>query len=258
MTPHNSANKDEITKTVLMPGDPQRAEYIAKNFLDDYKLISSIRNMTAYTGYYKGKKITVFPHGMGMPSVGIYVYELFKFYDVENIIRIGTCGAYNENLNIFDTILADKSYTIGNFAKSFNGIDEHIAEASKELNNKIENEAKSLGFNLLDYNALINQAENNSQDKKLILGNVICSEIFDYYVEDMDKFIGSFPKDLNIIASEMESFALFYLAKYFKRNASTLLTVVDNHYKKQEITAEERVKSLNNMITIALETAIKL
>lgn len=146
-------------------------------------------------------------------------------------------GAYNENLNIFDTILVDKSYTIGNFAKSFSGEEKHLENSSEELNKLIEDSANNLGI-------------------KLFKGNVICSEIFDYYVENVDDFIKSFPKDLNIIASEMESFALFYLANYFKKEASCLLTVVDSHYKNASISAEEREKSLNDMIKVALDTCL--
>lgn len=237
MTPHNEANKNDIKSTVLMPGDPLRAKYIAENFLTEYKIVNNVRNMTAYTGKYKGKEITVFPSGMGMPSIGIYAYELYKFYDVENIIRIGSCGAYDATLNIFDTILVDKSYTKSNFAYSFNEKECHIASATKKLNEDIFNTAQKLKLNL-------------------IKANVICSEIFDYYVEDINKFINSFPKDLNITAAEMESFALFYIAKYFHKNAATLLTVVDSHYKNQVISAEQREKSLNAMIKIALETSI--
>ena len=117
-TPHNNANINDIAKTVIMPGDPLRAKYIAENFLENSKLVNSVRNMLAYTGTYKGKEITVFASGMGMPSIGIYCYELYKFYNVDTIIRIGSCGAYTEDLNIFDTILIDRTYTEGNFAKA--------------------------------------------------------------------------------------------------------------------------------------------
>ena len=115
-TPHNEAKLGEIAKTVIMPGDPLRAKYIAENFLENAKLVNQVRGIFAYTGTYKGNEVTVMASGMGMPSMGIYCYELYKFYDVENIIRIGSCGAYNEKLNLFDTILVDKSYTEGNFA----------------------------------------------------------------------------------------------------------------------------------------------
>lgn len=238
MTPHNEANLGDIAETVLMPGDPLRAKYIADNFLTDVKIINSVRNMFSYTGYYKGKKITVFSSGMGMPSCGIYTYELYKFYNVQNIIRIGTCGAYNPNLNILDTILVDQSYTIGNFAKALDFNDEHLVSSSETLNEKVLEAAKESNINL-------------------IKGNTFCSEVFDYYT-DLDKFMALFPKDLNLIASEMEAFALFYTAKHFNKNASCLLTVVDSHYQNKEITPEERQTSLNDMIQIALETSLKI
>lgn len=235
MSIHCNAKKEDIEKTVLMPGDPLRAKYIAENFLENSRLVNTVRNMLAYTGTYKGKPVTVFSSGMGMPSMGIYSYELFKFYDVEKIIRIGSCGAYSEDLNLFDTILVDKSYTEANFAYSWNEREEHIAEANLELNNKLEETANKLNI-------------------PLIKGNSLCNEVFDGYLDDIEGFIARFPKDLNIIACEMEAFALFYMAKYFNKQAACLLTVVDSHYKNQESTSEERERSLNNMIKIALES----
>ena len=236
---HCNAKKEDIAKTVLMPGDPLRAKYIAENFLENARLVNTVRNMLAYTGTYKGKEITVFSHGMGMASMGIYCYELYKFYDVENIIRIGSCGAYSEDLNIFDTILVDKSYTEGNFAYEWNEKDCHLIESSEFLNKIIESTAKEIN---LPY----------------IKGNTLCSDCFDGYLESIPNLIKRFPKELNIIGAEMEAFALFYMAHYLGRQASCLLTVVDSHYKKQEISSEEREKSLNNMITLALESAIKI
>ena len=238
MTPHNEAKLEDIASTVLMPGDPLRAKYIADNFLTDVKLINSVRNMYGYTGLYKGKKITVFASGMGMPSMGIYCYELYKFYNVQNIIRIGSCGAYSPDLNIFDTLLVNNSYTEGNFAYALEGVNCHTIQADESLNNIIENCSKELNI-------------------PIVKGNVLCSEVFDYYVKNIDDLISRFPKDLNIIGAEMESFALFYTAKYLNRKAACLLTVVDSHYKNQAITAEEREKSLNNMIVLALESALK-
>ena len=235
MTPHNEAKKEDIADIVLMPGDPLRAKYIAENFLEDYKLVNSVRNMYGYTGYYKGKRLTVFASGMGMPSMGIYAYELYKFYDVKSIIRLGSCGAYSPDLNIFDTILVNTSYTEGNFAYGLEGVDCHRVFADKNLNESLTATAKKLGINLIS-------------------GDVLCSEVFDYYVKDLDALIKRFPKDLNIIGAEMESFALFYTAKYLNKKAACLLTVVDSHYKNQEISAEEREKSLNTMIKLALET----
>ncbi len=235
MSIHCNAEKKDIEKTVLMPGDPLRAKYIAENFLQDARLVNTVRNMLAYTGTYNKKPVTVFSSGMGMPSMGIYAYELFKFYDVENIIRIGSCGAYNEELNLFDTILVDKSYNEGNFAFAWNQKDEHVAEADRELNERLEETAKKIGI-------------------PYIKGNTYCNEVFDGYLEDMDGFIARFPKNLNIIACEMEAFALFYIAKYFRKKAACLLTVVDSHYKNQESTSEERERSLNSMIKIAMES----
>ncbi len=236
---HCNAKKEDIAKTVLMPGDPLRAKYIAENFLENARLVNTVRNMLAYTGTYKGKEITVFSHGMGMASMGIYCYELYKFYDVENIIRIGSCGAYSEDLNIFDTILVDKSYTEGNFAYEWNEKDCHLIESSKFLNEIIEDTANEINI-------------------PYIKGNTLCSDCFDGYLESIPNLIKRFPKELNIIGAEMEAFALFYMAHYLGRQASCLLTVVDSHYKKQEISSEEREKSLNNMITLALESAIKI
>lgn len=236
---HCNAKKEDIAKTVLMPGDPLRAKYIAENFLENARLVNTVRNMLAYTGTYKGKEITVFSHGMGMASMGIYCYELYKFYDVENIIRIGSCGAYSEDLNIFDTILVDKSYTEGNFAYEWNEKDCHLIESSEFLNEIIESTAKEINI-------------------PYIKGNTLCSDCFDGYLESIPNLIKRFPKELNIIGAEMEAFALFYMAHYLGRKASCLLTVVDSHYKKQEISSEEREKSLNNMIILALESAIKI
>lgn len=239
MTPHNEAKLEDIAKVVLMPGDPLRAKYIADNFLENAKLVNSVRNMFAYTGTYKGKRITVFASGMGMPSMGIYSYELYKFYGVETIIRIGSCGAYNENLNLLDTILVDNTYTEGNYAYELNEEDCHIMQASSDINAVIENTASELNI-------------------PYIKGNTLCSDCFDYYVKDVNSLIARFPKDLNIIGAEMEAFALFYNARLLGKNASCLLSVVDSHYKHQEISANDRQTSLNSMIKLALESAIRI
>ena len=239
MTPHINAKEEDIAKIVLAPGDPLRAKYIAENFLENYRLVNTVRNILAYTGTYKGKEITVFSTGMGMPSMGIYCYELYKFYNVETIIRIGSCGAYSADLNIFDTILVDKSYTEGNFAKALNNNDCHIIKASEDINSIIKETA-------------------HEKNIKLIEGNVLCSECFDYYIEDINVLLNRLPTEFNITAAEMESFALFYTAKYLNKKASCLLTVVDSHYKKQEISSEEREKSLNDMIVLALESCLNI
>lgn len=239
MTPHNEAKIGDIAKIVIMPGDPLRAKYIADNLLENVTLVNSVRNMFGYTGFYKGTKLTVFASGMGMPSMGIYSYELYKFYNVDTIIRIGSCGAYSPDLNLFDTILVDNAYTEGNYAFELTGKKENLAASSTEINSVIESTSKELAL-------------------PIIKGNTLCSDCFDYYVKDVNELIARFPKDLNIIGAEMEAFALFYNAKYLNKKASCLLTVVDSHYKNQEISAQERQTSLNNMIKIALESAIKL
>lgn len=238
MTPHNEAKIEDIAENVIMPGDPLRAKYIAENFLTDAKLINSVRNMFAYTGNYEGKRVTIFPSGMGMPSMGIYCYELFKFYNVQNIIRVGSCGANIQELELFDTVLVDKSYNMGNFSLALTGEDNHICPASEELNSVIKKTA----------------AQSNIE---LVEGNSICSEVFDFYV-DMKKYMSLFPKDLNLIVSEMEAYALFSTAKLLGKKAACLLSVVDSKFKKENATSDEREKSLNNMIEISLKTTLDL
>ena len=156
-TPHNEANLGDIAKTVIMPGDPLRAKYIAENFLEDYRLVNSVRGMFAYTGKYKGKEISIMAHGMGMPSVGIYSYELYKFYDVENIIRIGSCGGYKPDAKLFDIILSSAVFSESNYALTLNNEDCHIAFPSSELNEIIKNVA----------------TENNIS---LTVGNTVCTD----------------------------------------------------------------------------------
>ena len=241
MTPHNEAKIEDISNIVLMPGDPLRAKYIADTFLDNAKLVNTVRNMFGYTGFYKGKKITVFASGMGMPSIGIYSYELYKFYNVEKIIRIGSCGAYSPELKLLDTILVNGSYTEGNFAYNMNNEKCNIVYGDKLLSDNIEDSAKSLNINL-------------------VKANVACTECFDAYTPNPQQYVERLPKEYNIVASEMESFALFYTAKVLNKKAACLLTVVDSNYKdieNKQLTSEERELSLNNMIEVALEAAIK-
>lgn len=236
---HNEAKFGEIAKTVLMPGDPMRAKYITENFLEEYKLVNQVRSMYAYTGKYKGKELTVMASGMGMPSMGIYSYELYKFYNVENIIRIGSCGGHTEELNVLDIVLVDNSYTEGNFANNMTGTESHIVQASSSLNKTIEDTAKEL-------------------NQKYIKGNMACTECFDPYLDNPLLFVNRLPKEYHILGSEMESFALLYTAKYFRKNASCLLTVSDSLCKSEELTAEQRQNSMNSMIKLALESAIKV
>ena len=237
-TPHNEAKIDEIAKTVIMPGDPMRAKYIAENFLENYKLVNKVRGMYAYTGKYNGKEITVMASGMGMPSMGIYCYELYKFYNVENIIRIGSCGSYKPELKLFDIILADQVFSEGNFALTLNNDNCHIANASSELNNIVEETAK----------------ENNIS---IVKGNTVCTDCFDVYMTDVNQFLNRVPNNFNPVSAEMEAFALFYVAKVLNKKACCLMSVVDSKYIKDIATPEERESGLNNMIKLALDSSLK-
>lgn len=232
-TAHIEANMEDIAKKVLLPGDPLRCKYIADNFLTDVKIVNNVRNMTAYTGFYNGERITVFPSGMGIPSVGIYAYELYNIYQVEEIIRIGTSGSNNKDLDLLDVVLAESSYSISSFPKAFDGDDINYIESDKELNNKI-----------------INSAKNNNIELKV--GSIITSDIFDPYI-DFEKYIKNYSSDVNYLAMEMEAFGLFYIAKKFNKKASALMTVVDIIGKDQSISSEDRQNSLNEMIKIALD-----
>lgn len=233
MTPHNEAKLEDIAKTVIMPGDPLRAKYIAETFLTDYKLVNKVRNMFAYTGYYKNKKITIMASGMGMPSMGIYSYELFKFYNVENIIRVGSAGAYTEDLNLYDVVLVNESYSKSSYAKT-QGYEEEIIKASAYLNEKIKETAQKL-------------------NKEVRHSRIHSTDVF---YADTD--INYLYNEKQCLCTEMESFALFYNALKLNKNAACLLTISDNLITKEETTAEERQNAFNDMIEIALETAISL
>ena len=238
-TPHNEANKGDIAKTVVMPGDPLRAKYIAENFMENYKLVNQVRGMYAYTGTYKGKELTVMAHGMGLPSVGIYTYELFKFYDVENIIRIGSCGGYKPELKLFDIILSENVFSESNYALTLNNDDCHIVSSNAEINSIIEKTAKESSLNIVS-------------------GNTVCTDCFDVYMTDVNKFLDRIPDNFNPVAAEMEAFALFYNAKLLNKKASCLMSVVDSKFIKDIATPEERQTGLNNMIKLALDSAINI
>ena len=238
-TPHNEANLGDIAKTVIMPGDPLRAKYIAENFLDNYKLVNSVRGMYAFTGNYKGKEITVMASGMGMPSMGIYSYELYKFYGVENIIRIGSCGAYRPDLKLFDIVLSENVFSEGNFALTLNNENCHIVSSNKDLNDVIKSTANQTNINILS-------------------GNTVCTDCFDVYMTDVNQFLTRIPENFNPTAAEMEAFALFYVAKVLNKKAACLMSVVDSKYIKEIATPEERQTGLNNMIKLALESAVLL
>lgn len=237
MTPHNSAKKGEIAKTVIMPGDPMRAKYIAEKYLTDYRLVNEVRGMYAYTGLYKGKEVTVMAHGMGMPSMGIYAYELYKFYDVAEIIRIGSCGAYVEDMKLFDIILSTACYTESSFALTLNNDLCHIAYSDEDLNIKIGKVAYQ-------------------NEIKLYRGMTACLDCFDVYMTDVNKFFDRMPNDIKPIAAEMEAFSLFYIAKMLGKKAACLMSVVDSKYIKDVATAEEREQGLDKMIKLALDSVL--
>ena len=238
-TPHNEANPGDIAKTVIMPGDPLRAKYIAENFLENTKLVNQVRGMFAYTGTYKGKNLTIMASGMGMPSMSIYSYELYKFYNVENIIRIGSCGAYRPELKLFDIVLSEGVYSESNYALTFNNDNCHFVNASKELNTIIQETAKECNLTLY-------------------AANTVCLDCFDPYMPDINQFLSRLPSDLNSYSGEMEAFSLFYNANYFNKKASCLMTVVDSKFIKNLATIEERQTGLNNMIKLALDSSLKL
>ena len=235
MTPHIEAEKGSIAKTVIMPGDPLRAKFIAENYLTDYKLVNSVREMFAYTGKYKSKEITVMASGIGMPSIGIYSYELFTEYDVDNIIRVGTAGAYTDELNLFDLVLARDAYSESSFETTQSGIDEDVLASNEELNQVILNTAKDL-------------------NKKVVYGRIHSSDVFykenNNFKELYDKY--------HCLAVEMESFALFHTANRCHKKAACLLTISDSLVTHAETTSEQRQNSLYEMIELALEAAIRL
>ena len=232
-TPHINPPKDNlIAKTILMPGDPLRAKFIADTFLTNVIKFNEVRNMYGYTGYYNGKKISVMGSGMGMPSIGIYSYELYKFFNVEKIIRIGSCGAYSSDLHIYDTVLVTEAYSESSYAAVQSGNKSSVIESSKELDNSLENAAKKL-------------------DIPLHKGRIHSSDVF--YRETFN--YKDFYSKTNCLGVEMESFALFNNAKVLNKQAACLLTVSDSFVTQQETTASERQSAFTNMMKIALELA---
>lgn len=232
-TPHNSAKIGDIAKTVLMPGDPLRAKYIAETFLENPVLFNTVRNMYGYTGTYKGKKISVMGSGMGMPSIGIYSYELFQFYGVERIIRIGSAGSYTNDLKLFDVLLVTDAWSESHYAKVQSGTNKHVIKSSKILNNRLEKAAKKL-------------------DIAIHKGRVHSSDVF--YRQNGTDFKALFEKQ-QCLAVEMESFALFHNAEVLGKQAACLLTISDSLVTKAETTAQERETAFTNMMKIALEMA---
>ena len=230
-TPHIESKIEDIAKVVIMPGDPLRAKYIAETYLEDYKLVNKVRNCFAYTGYYKGKRVTVMASGMGMPSIGIYSYELFKFYDVDTIIRVGSSGAYTDKLNLYDVVLVDGAYSDSAYALAQNGETRNILHGNDEVNNHIKEVAEKLNI-------------------PIHFVNIHSSDIF--YKEN-DNFPELYEK-YGCAAVEMESFALFHNANVCGKKAACLLTISDNLVTHAETTPEERQNSFNQMIELALES----
>lgn len=235
MSVHISAKKGEIAKVVLQPGDPLRAKYMAENFLENPRLVSQTRNIFYYTGEYKGKTITIGASGMGAPSIGIYSYELYTEYDVETIIRIGTCGAYTTDLKLYDILNVNQAASESTYAKYAWEIEGDLIPHQGKAFDIINETAKELSLNTIST-------------------NIHTSDIF------YRKNIGTpeVAKKHQCPAVEMEAFALFANAKHLGKNAATILTVSDIIPTREEISAEEREKALKVMMTLALEVAIKL
>ncbi len=231
MTAHINCKKEEIAKTVIMPGDPKRAKFIADKFLTDVKVYNGVRGIYIYTGIYNNKEVSIMASGMGMPSMGIYSYELFKFYDVENIIRVGSCGSYTADINVYDLILASEAYSKSTFANLQNGSNETVISADEKLNNKIINKAKDLKL-------------------KLNVGRIHSSDVF-YTEIPVFKTMYSDHKCLGV---EMESFALFHNAKQLNKKAACILTVSDSFITNEETTPSERENSFTQMMKLALES----
>lgn len=231
MTAHIEAKKEEIASTVIMPGDPLRAKFITETYLEDYKLVNNVRGMLGYTGTYNGKRVTVMASGMGMPSIGIYSYELYKFYDVDTIIRVGSCGAYTDKLNLYDVVLTLSSFSESSYAYNQSGCGDKILKSNEETNEKIRLKAKEKSIDIIE-------------------GTIHSSDVF--YKEN-DNFKELYEK-YNCIAVEMESYALFHNANILNKKAACLLTVSDNLVTKEETTSEERQISFTKMIELALES----
>ena len=234
MSIHIESRKEDISDVVLMPGDPKRCEYIAKKFLANAKLVNNVRGMTAYTGYYKSKKITLFPSGMGCPSMGIYSYELFKDYGVNSIIRIGTVGAYTD-LKLKDIVLVTNSFTNSSYGKYLCNYSNAVIDSSLELNNIIEITSSTLNM-------------------KINKGNIYCSDVFYELNNDFKNKVQNY----SVIGVEMESFALFVNAKLLGKRASTLLMVSNSFLCEGELSSLEKEQGLDNMITLALESCLKI
>ena len=233
-TAHNHAKLGDIAKTVLMPGDPLRAKWIAETFLEDPKCFNTVRGMLGYTGKYKGVEVSIMGSGMGIPSIGIYSYELFKFYDVENVVRIGSAGAFKPEMNLFDVLLVEHAYSKSTYAKAAFGYTEDVMDPSPELNKILADTADKLG-------------------KKYWKG----------YVHSSDNFYSDFsidrePAPYDLLAAEMESFGLFANARHLGKKAACILTISDSIVDHKETTPEQRQTGFTEMMEVALNAAIEM
>ncbi|MCT4619967.1 MAG: purine-nucleoside phosphorylase [Marinisporobacter sp.] len=232
MTVHIGAKKGDIAETILLPGDPLRAKYVAENFLEDVTCYNTVRGMYGYTGTYKGRRISVQGTGMGMPSIGIYSYELISEYGVKNLIRIGSCGSYQADVKVRDVILAMSASTNSSYAEQYGLPGTYAPSASFDLLLKAKNIADEKGI-------------------PTKVGNILSSDIF--YNADVDAWKKW--AEMGVLAVEMEAAALYMNAAKLGANALTILTVSDSLVSHEETTAEEREKTLTDMIEIALELA---
>lgn len=235
-TPHIEVKElGVIAKTVLMPGDPLRAKFLAEKFLDNPVLFNHIRGMYGYTGTYKGHKVSIMGSGMGMPSIGIYSYELFAFYGVERIIRIGSAGSYVPECKLFDVIVVDKAFSESNYSFQQNGEKIDILESSRELTNTILATAKE-------------------QNIPYHFGTIHSSDVFYREEKDVHERLNA---QEGCIAVEMEAYALFHNARILGKNAACILTISDSFTSPDATTPEQRERSFTKMAELALETAIK-
>lgn len=234
-TSHIESEINEIASIVLMPGDPNRAKYIADNYLKNVKIVNKVRGMLAYTGEYEGKTITIFPSGMGIPSIGIYSYELFNSYGVEKIIRIGTMGAYNPNLKLGDIVITNRAYSDSSFAKVQSDYKKNYLDADNEINEKIIQAANEMYINY-------------------VKGNIFTSDVF---YEKEGEWLRK-RKQFNVLGVEMETFGLLQTARICNKKATAIFTVSDSFCFEKKLSSEEREKNLKNMIELALKTSLKL
>lgn len=234
-TPHIKANKGDFAKTVLMPGDPNRSRFIAENFLDATQLVNNVRGVQGYTGLYKGERVSVMASGMGMPSMGIYSYELYNFFDVDNIIRIGSAGSYKKEVKVRDLVIASGACTNSNYASNYSLNGTFAPIASYDL---LEKAVETMREMKLDFH----------------VGNIFSSDVF--YSED-ENTVESWAK-MGVLAVEMEAAALYMNAARCQKNALAICTVSDSLVTGEILSADEREKSFTDMMKVALEIAISL